>query len=84
MEAPRRATDIEINAVADGYVVYQPAKDRVHYLNHTAALVLELCNGKIGKDEMPAMLKSAFDLTEAPTGEVERCLENFAKEGLIS
>jgi hypothetical protein len=37
---PVAAPDLEINAVSDGYVVYQPGRDRVHYLNQTAALLL--------------------------------------------
>ena len=42
---PKMASDLEINEVSDGYIVYQPDRDRVHYLNQTATLVLELCNG---------------------------------------
>src|SRR5439155_6925151 len=44
-ERPVRVDDLEINFVGDGYVVYHPARDRMHSLNHTAAVVLELCTG---------------------------------------
>jgi hypothetical protein len=45
-DRPVRSDSIDINPVADGYVVYDPATDLVHYLNHTAAMVLELCGGQ--------------------------------------
>jgi hypothetical protein len=43
---PKRVDGLEINPAEDGFIIYQPEQDRVHYLNHTAVLVLELCNGK--------------------------------------
>ena len=43
---PKTTQGLEINAVDDGYIVYQSERDRVHYLNQTAALILELCNGR--------------------------------------
>ena len=78
-----RAPDIEINEVADGYIVYQSDRDRVHYLNQTAALVLELCNGRNAEADLPELLRLAWDLSEAPIEEVTECLEVLRKEGLI-
>jgi hypothetical protein len=74
---------LEINPAADGYIVYQPARDRVHYLNHTAALVLELCNGSSDREELPILLQQAFDLAEPPVNEVERCIAEFLEEELV-
>ncbi len=81
---PVRVPDLEINEVADGYIVYQPDRDRVHYLNQTAAVVLELCNGRNAEADLPELLRLAWDLSEAPIEEVADCLELFRKEGLIS
>ena len=53
--APRRAEGIEVNEVADGYIVYQASRDRVHYLNHTAVLVLEMCNGRVSAGQIPGL-----------------------------
>jgi hypothetical protein len=81
---PKRADGIEINEVADGYIVYQPARDRVHYLNHTAVLVLEMCNGRTSANQIPVLLKDAYDLAEVPTEEVATCLTKLLDEGLVS
>jgi hypothetical protein len=81
--APRQVDGVELNQVADGYVVYQPDRDRVHYLNHTAALVLEMCNGRVTAGEIPGLLKDAYDLAEAPTAEVGECLAKLLDEGLV-
>ncbi|MBV8118803.1 MAG: PqqD family protein [Alphaproteobacteria bacterium] len=81
---PVMAPDLEINEVADGYIVYQADRDRVHYLNQTAALVFELCNGRNAEADMPELLRLAWDLSEAPFEEVADCLKALRKEGLIT
>jgi hypothetical protein len=80
---PKTTEGLEINAVADGYVVYQADRDRVHYLNQTAALILELCNGRNAAARFPELLQSAFDLPDAPAEEVEECLRTLRTEGLV-
>jgi hypothetical protein len=81
---PVRAPDLELNEVADGYIIYQPDRDRVHYLNQTAAVLLELCNGKNAEADMPGLLRLAWDLPEPPVEEVAVCLEALRNEGLIT
>jgi hypothetical protein len=81
--APQQIDGLEVNRMADGYVIYEAGRDRVHYLNHTAVLVLEMCNGRVTADEMPALLKQAYDLAEPPTAEVAACLARLRDEGLI-
>jgi hypothetical protein len=80
---PRVSEGIEINKVADGYIVYQPERDRVHYLNHTAVLVLELCDGKTRAGDLAGLLRAAYDLSAPPTAEVAECLAKLAEEGLV-
>ena len=82
--APKRVDGIEVNEVADGYIVYQATRDRVHYLNHTAVLVLEMCNGRVSAGQIPGFLKEAYDLAEPPTEEVAACLTKLLDEGLVS
>lgn len=83
-DRPVRNKDVEVNEVADGYVVYDGARDRVHYLNRTATLVLEFCNGENTADDIVAILQQAYDLPEPPEAETEACLEQLRTEGLIS
>lgn len=78
-----RASGIEIRAAPDGIVVYDPARDRLHYLNPTAALLLESCDGTLAAAELPALLAAAFDLPAPPTGEVENCLTTLLDQGLL-
>ena len=80
----KRTPDIEIRQAPDGLVVYDAARDRVHYLNRTAALLLESCDGTLAAIELPALLAAAFDLPAPPTAEVETCLATLLDEGLLA
>jgi Coenzyme PQQ synthesis protein D (PqqD) len=80
---PRVTEGIAINEVPDGYVIYDPKRDRVHYLNQTAVLILELCNGQVAASDLPALVQNAFDLPEPPAEEVEKCLQTLFDEGLV-
>lgn len=82
-EYPRQADNLEVNEVADGCIVYQPDRERVHYLNHTAALVLAFCNGQNRAEEIPDILKTAYDLPQPPSDEVRECLAKLIEEGLV-
>jgi hypothetical protein len=83
-ERPKLATGVEINKVADGYIVYQPDRDRVHYLNHTATVVLELCNGENSPQAIADLLRSMYELQAPPLEEVATCLRQLTDEGLVS
>jgi hypothetical protein len=83
-DLPKLASGVEINKVADGYIVYQPSRDRVHYLNHTATIVLELCNGKNSPTEIAVLLQTAYDLPASPEAEVSSCLQQLIAEGLVA
>ena len=74
---------LEINEVADGLVVYQDAGERVHYLNHTAAIVFELCTGENTESEIARLLGDAFDLDATPDAEVRRCLDSLREQGIV-
>jgi coenzyme PQQ synthesis protein D (PqqD) len=81
---PRTVEGIEVSEVTDGYVIYDPKRDRVHYLNQTAVLILELCNGQVAAGDLPALIQSAYDLPEPPEQEVAQCLQTLFEEGLVS
>jgi hypothetical protein len=83
-ETPKPVSSLEINKVADGYVVYQPDRDRVHYLNHTATIILELCNGRNDAATIANLLKSAYELPATPVEEVVACLRQLSDEGLVA
>ena len=49
-----QASNLEVHEVPDGYIVYQQERDRVHYLNKTAAIIFEFCDGKHESDDIVA------------------------------
>jgi hypothetical protein len=81
---PRPVEGIETNEIADGYVVYDPKQDRVHYLNQTAAVILELCNGRMTTGELVSVIQDAYSLIEPPVEEVADCVQRLIEEGLIN
>jgi PqqD family protein of HPr-rel-A system len=82
-KGPTQAAAIEIEAVDDGFVVYDPRRDRVHFLNHTAAVILESCNGGNSVTDIAHMLQVLYGLPDAVEEDVLDCLAQLAGEGLV-
>lgn len=80
---PRRVEGLEAHEVDDGLIVFQPALDRVHYLNSTAAVVFELCTGERTEAEIEVLVGVAWELPEPPREEVQRCLAQLRDEGVV-
>jgi hypothetical protein len=81
---PSRLEDIDVVEVVDGFVVYHPARDRVHFINHTAAVILELCDGTKTDAAIATLLQRFYELPAPPAGEVAECITQLRAEGLIS
>jgi PqqD family protein of HPr-rel-A system len=80
---PKQHPNLKVFAADDGYVVYHRETDRVHFLNHTAVLLLELCNGRHGIAEMAGILATAYGLDKPLEKEVMDIINRFEEEGLI-
>ena len=80
---PQRIEGLDLDETDDGYVIYEPGKDRVHYLNPTAALVLELCNGTNTATGIVELVQQAYGLGEPPAESVEALLTQMKDEGLL-
>ena len=78
-----RADNLNINEVADGYVIYQAACDRVHYLNKTAAIIFELCDGELGIDNIICSVADLYELEDTRDEEIRNCIESLLREGLV-
>ena len=78
-----QASNLEVHEVPDGYIVYQLERDRVHYLNQTAAVIFEFCNGTLAPDEIVDRVARAFELGPAAHDEIRAGLASLVKEGLI-
>jgi hypothetical protein len=83
VESPVMTEGLEINESDLGVVIFDAGTDRVHHLNNTAALVLELCDGRRSVDEIVSTLAAAFALPEPPIIEIRECLERLRAEGLV-
>lgn len=83
LQRPKKSDGLETDEVEDGYVVYQPDRARVHYLNPTANLILELCDGELTAAQIAGLIAEAFELAEPPMQEVEEALATLESEGLL-
>lgn len=74
---------LELTDVPDGRVVYQAAKERVHYFNPTAVVVFELCGMGHSVKEIEKFLMDAYDLEASPAELVRACIRSLLNEGLL-
>lgn len=81
---PKVVEGLDVTEVDDGLVVFSEPSDTVHHLNHTAAVVLELCDGSRTTAEIAALLARAFGLPEPPLREAEVCVRSLFRQGLIA
>jgi hypothetical protein len=81
-DRPKKSDDLEVDEVEDGFVVYQPDRERVHYLNPTANLILELCDGTLTATQIAELIAQTFDLAVPPSQEVDEALAKLEAEGL--
>ncbi|MDR3466124.1 MAG: PqqD family protein [Xanthobacteraceae bacterium] len=82
-ERPIRADGLEINIMHDGVVIYQRDRNKIHYLNHTAGLVLELCDGTHEASDLAAIVGETYGLPEPPHDDVASCLQELAAKELL-
>ena len=74
----------EVSHIPDGYMVHQAEPEKVHYLNPTAAIVYELCDGAQSVAAIADYLQSNFSLPASPLAEVQDCIASLLAEGLIA
>ena len=79
----RKVSGLDQSDVNDGYIIYDAARDRVHFLNPTGAIVLELCDGAHTAADMAQFLAASFNLAEPPAASVQDCISTLLAEGLI-
>jgi hypothetical protein len=80
---PSVVEGLAVEEVRDGLTVFDPATDRVHYLNATAAIVFSLCDGTHTASEIASVVAQSFELHEPPGEEIEDCLSMLRSERLL-
>jgi hypothetical protein len=78
-----QARNLEVHEVPDGYIVYQSERDRVHYLNKTAAIIFEFCDGSHETDEIVVRVAKVFELGPSAHDEIRAGLDSLVQEGLV-
>jgi hypothetical protein len=78
-----QAENLEVHEVPDGYIIYQADKDRVHYLNKTAAIILEFCDGLRDRNDIVLRVAKVFELGPSAHEEIRAGLDSLAKQGLV-
>jgi len=82
-DRPTKSDGIEIDEVEDGFMIYQADRARVHYLNPSAKLILEMCDGTLTAEQIAEQIGEAFSLPTGPRQEVDDTLAKLEGEGLI-
>ncbi len=72
---------LEVTEVADGFVIYDEARDKIHYLNATAAVIYTLCDGTRSVSDIRAFLRDAYAIAEVP--QLEDVFAEFEQLGLV-
>ena len=80
---PRKTEGLEIHTVGDQVAVYDTMADQLHYLNPTAALVLDLCDGSHSAAEIAALVQEAYGLDANPLTEITNCVADLKQTGLV-
>jgi hypothetical protein len=81
--APKAKAGLDISAAENGFIVFQPEVERVHYLNHSAVLVLELCTGNNSTHEIASLVQEAYSLPSPPHQMVDETVANLDAQGLL-
>jgi len=82
-DPPRRVAGLEVHIVDEQVIVYEANSDRIHFLNPTAAMVLELCNGQHSVTEITGLVAEMYALADAPLREINDALSQLKAAGLI-
>lgn len=76
--------EFKLEELDNELLLYHPAKTKTVYLNETASLVWQLCDGERSVGEIAALLKESFpDAAERVDEDVESTLRTFADHGAI-
>ena len=83
-DRPRRAAGIDLAELGNGLLVRQAQPPRVHLLNNTASMVLEMCDGRHTVAEIAAALGEAFTLDAPPLAEAAACVSGLRQAGVVT
>jgi hypothetical protein len=81
---PKMRADLEVVEIDGEGLVYDGPAGSVHYLNPTAAILFQLCDGKATVEENGEALAEAFGIPlEQATKHVEILVSGFYTAGML-
>ena len=80
---PSKLQALEVNEADDGLVVYDPARDTVHHLNPSAAIIFDLCDGSRSPEQIARVLGEVYGLDSPPHEQADAGLRDLAERQLI-
>jgi hypothetical protein len=81
---PRHAPDFRLETLDNEVLLYHPGQTKAVYLNETASLVWNLCDGTRDPAEIVELLQEAFpEAVDQIAADVDRVLQEFASHGAI-
>jgi hypothetical protein len=82
-DRPRALDGLEVTEVEDGLVVYDPERDRVHYLNASAAVIFTFCDGARDRESVVEASTRALGPDLIAPGDVEACIAQLEDERVL-
>ncbi len=79
-----RQTELAIQELPDGGVIYRECPSRAIFLNPAAFLILLSCDGQTTNVEIAELVRESFGLSFAPSTDVENCIQLLLSEGLVT
>jgi len=86
-DRPRARDDVVLRPLDEEWVIFDPAADKLHALNVTAALVWMHCTGSSTMEDIADAVGAAF---EPPVkgatiiGDIREAVDRFRREGLLA
>ncbi len=82
---PKRDPDYRLEELDGELLLYHPAKTETLYLNETAAIIWQLCDGSRSDHEIVEMLKESFpEASDSIEGDVKAALGEIEAMGGIT
>jgi len=81
---PLRVSALDVRPIKSGAIVFQQAPARMHTLNESAAVVLDLCSGEHSVAAIIERVQEIYRLSAPPTIEIEACLDQLRRKDLLT
>jgi hypothetical protein len=81
---PLAREDLTVAEIDGEAVVFDPVPSKLHFLNHSAALIFGLCDGQTTIAEMSGAIAEAYDLDPHEVdGQIRPLLRQFQSSGML-